>query len=242
MQAKPIEEDANVTTDEQQAKQREMWLTRRATLTERMRRDPLSRTAYEALVERGNIQAELGQYADAAEDYTRALAIIPLGISAREMATLHDNRGVVRMYLGDYYAALADFTAAVERDPTYVYSWANRAYVYNVVGKFVWAVDDAGRALRLKPTLSTALETRGNAYREMGDYAQALADLDASLRVNPGCVQAPYHRALLHHAQGRIADALADVELYLSRPDDQEHAVARREKAERLRTELHMQM
>src|SRR5690242_13691114 len=84
---------------------------------------------YVPLIERGNLYAEAGHYQEAIDDYGAALDLAP------DCALAWDNRGVARLYLLDYYPALADFSQALNCDQTYFYALANRAYVYALLEK-----------------------------------------------------------------------------------------------------------
>ncbi len=180
---------------------------------------------FEPLVERGNLYAEAERFEEAIGDYSAALALSP------ECALVWDNRGVARLYLLDYYAALADFTQAVSYDPVYFYSYANRAYVYALLEKPNWALEDARRALALCPELAPAHTVIGQALLQLGQLEEAVTALTQALALDPGCVQAPFYRAMVWLRLKRPQEARADLQLYLSRSDDQQNSTARQAQA-----------
>lgn len=187
---------------------------------------------FEPLVERGNLYAERGQFEKALADYSRALEIAP------HEALIWDNRGVVRLYLLDYYPALADFSQALSLEPDYFYALANRAYVYALLNKPEWALEDARRALEIEPQHAPAYDVIGQAYTQLGNLEKAFEALSTAMQLDPGCVQAPFHRASVLRQLGRNDEARTDLLLYLSLNDDQQNSTYRRNQAQTWLTEL----
>lgn len=191
---------------------------------------------YVPLVERGNLLAEGGRWQDAIADYSAALRLA----QSPDDALIYDNRGVARLYLLDYYPALADFSQAVTLDPTYFYALANRAYVYALLEKPSWALEDARRALELCPELAPAYDVMGQAYAQLGQLEEALAALTEAIALDAGCVQAPYHRAAVLQRLGRPEEARADLLRYLAMNDDQQNASARQTQAQHWLSEFNL--
>lgn len=92
---------------------------------------------------------------DALEDCDKALETEPL--SRRETVAAHVNRGVIYYNLGEYEAALEDFTQALDLD---VYAQAktlvNRGLTYEALSDDALAKADYKAALELKPDNRTA--------------------------------------------------------------------------------------
>ncbi len=183
---------------------------------------------FEPLIERGNLQADAGHFAEAVADYSAAITLAP------DCALAWDNRGVARLYLLDYYPALADFTQALSLDPVYSFAYANRAYVYCLLRRPEWALQDARQALELQPDMAPALDVMGQALAQLNRLEDSLLYLNRAIQSDSSCVQAPFHRAQVHHRLGHFQQARSDLMLYLSLYDDQQNAAVRRHEAQEL--------
>jgi len=128
--------------------------------TEAVKRQPLA-AVYLA---RGRAQSALGKFAEAVDDYTRALELQP------ENAVAQANRGWAYVVLDAYQLALRDFEKVVAVDPTSADGHNGRAYALVRLGQYRRAVEDAERALKL----STPRNAR-NIYNASRTYAQAAA-------------------------------------------------------------------
>lgn len=94
-----------------------------------------------AHVARGHTQLALGRPAEAEKDYTEALALAP------KFAALYRDRGRVRFTLGNRDGAMADFTAAIDKDPFDPDNHANRGYLRLLQYDFAGAGEDLRKGL-----------------------------------------------------------------------------------------------
>lgn len=85
-------------------------------------------------------------------------------------------RGGIREYYPDNEGALADYSEAIELEPTGG-RYADRAALLRNMGRIEEAVDDATVAYELDPTLDNATQL-ANLRVEQGDFDEALAILD----------------------------------------------------------------
>lgn len=65
---------------------------------------------------------QMGEHAQAIQDYTRALEVEPTNSYALY------NRGITRDRMGDYEAATRDFSAAIQQDPGNADFYHNRGF------------------------------------------------------------------------------------------------------------------
>ena len=102
------------------------------------------------------------------------------------MGELYHKRGVANLKLGDYEAAIADFTEYIAQHPDEKID----QYSYKKIEVYV---------------------NRGNAFFENGDYEAALADYDTIIELQPD--EFSYHkRAELNLNMKQYDSALADLE------------------------------
>lgn len=134
----------------------------------------------EIYVCRGEALGYLGRWKDAENSINQALRHEPY------LATAYNERGNIRRFQRDYDNAIADYTMAINIDPTYYEAYYNRALAYEEKKLFAAAEDDLTRTLALNPTVSQAYEARGRVRAAQRNYDQAIDDLLRYLRVGAG--------------------------------------------------------
>lgn len=100
--------------------------------------------------------------------------------------------------LGNYGAAIASYSRALELKPDFAEAYNNRAYAYMTVKKYEQALPDLDQALRLRPDYVNALMNRGDIYNYYYqiDRARAIADYDRVLELDP---DAPNYTSVCGH-------------------------------------------
>ena len=83
-------------------------------------------------------------------------------------------RGRAKAIVGDYDGALADTDAAIDKDPSNLYNFLNRADVRRMRGEPDLALADVARALKIDANNPITYKLRGDIFDELGDSAQAL--------------------------------------------------------------------
>jgi len=91
------------------------------------------------------------------------------------------NAGVDKLTAGDFVGAIAEFTAALEIDPTDPDAFYNRGYSHHVLGQFEAAANDYGSAIALNPEFADAYGNRCYAAYLLNDYEQAIADCEQAI-------------------------------------------------------------
>jgi len=83
------------------------------------------------------------------------------------MGLAYQGRGTAWLSKASIDEAIADFTRALERDPTIAWAYFNRGLALLVKGKDRQAEEDFAKCLALKPELKSDLEHRAELAREI---------------------------------------------------------------------------
>ncbi len=179
------------------------------------------------LSRRGTAWLRKGEYGKAVEDFTRAIEIAP---DVRD----YINRGVAHRALEQYPQAIADFDAAIHRDPSCAAAFYFRGYCHFDRERYGEAVSDLTEAIQRAPgtpdpsfTLADAYTLRGHAYALEQHPAEAVKDLTQALRLEPrDPVSVHKSRADAHEFAGHPRLAKSDrriaalLEAIGAKPDD----------------------
>jgi tetratricopeptide (TPR) repeat protein len=131
--------------------------------------------------------------------------------SAAEVAMGHFNRGNEYLRLQQLPEAAADYTRALESDPSYAEAYFNRGLTMYYQANLPEAIDDFSKTIRLKPAHLDAFVNRGIAYRAMGDYERALEDFNHVIAIQPAAGNAYFNRGVLFYFNlGKPEQACSD--------------------------------
>ena len=117
--------------------------------------------------------------ADAYNDYGKgelALIEIKRALNAEnqdDIAECIAIRGRAKAIVGDYDGALEDADSAVEKDPSNLYNFLNRADVRHMRGETDEALADIEKALAIDPKKIVSYQLQGNIYDELGEKDKA---------------------------------------------------------------------
>jgi tetratricopeptide (TPR) repeat protein len=161
------------------------------------------------------------------------------GVPAPRTAGTFLDRGITFASRGEYEAAIADFTEALNLDPDMQAAWmlrgralyASVSYVYSMGENFSGvdttiilgavvpqekkavydrAIADFTQATRLDPNNAKAYIERGGAYSAKGDYDRAIADYNQALRLDPNNAVAYSNRGKAYSDKGDYDRAIED--------------------------------
>ncbi len=109
---------------------------------------------------------------------------------ATDQADPYRLRGNAFKELGDYPAALADYSRALELAPD-AYWFNRRGLAYEETKQFELAAADYARAIELAPSWAIAYNNRGFIKLNLKDYTGAKADFEKAISLDPS-VPTPY--------------------------------------------------
>lgn len=112
---------------------------------------------------------------------------------------------------GDYQAAQAEYTRALEYDPKSWVAYLLRAYLFQLQGKNALAIKDLDKTIEFNPTVEAHV-MRGVAYAFSGNDDAALEDYVTAVRIDPAYGSTYKQRAYIHLRRGRFAEAEADIQ------------------------------
>ncbi len=166
------------------------------------------------LFEKGLAALGAGQYAPAAEIFTRVLARAP------GFAPGHNALGLALAGLGRGAAALASYETAARADRSFAAPYINRAILLRDMGRIDEALANLDKAVALQPGDAAGHGNRGSLLMEMGRPAAAVASFDHALALDPTFPYAPGLR-LINKAYicdwTAIDDELADLKARIQR-------------------------
>ncbi|VIO79003.1 TPR repeat-containing protein YrrB [Bradyrhizobium ivorense] len=120
------------------------------------------------------------------------------------------NRGIAFYDRGDLDKARADYTAAIQLDPTNADAFHNRADLMLRNGALEAAIADYSQAVGLNGKFSSAYNGRGNALRERGQVDEAIADFNKAIELDPKSPFAYNGRANALRDKGESEKAIKD--------------------------------
>jgi tetratricopeptide (TPR) repeat protein len=109
-----------------------------------------------------------------------------------------------------YDRAIADFTQAIQLDPTYAAVYSNRGIAYAEKGDYDRAIADYNQAIQFDPTYAAAYSNRGIVYAEKGDYDRAIADYNQAIQLDPTYAAVYSNRGAAYAEKEDYDRAIAD--------------------------------
>ena len=104
--------------------------------------------------------------------------------------------------------AIADFTKAIELDPTH--ASYNKGLVHAAKDELDLAIAAYTEAIRLDPSYAVAYNSRGNSHVAKGERELAIADFDAAIRLDPKLSVAYSNRCAAYSYKADMERAIAD--------------------------------
>ncbi len=130
----------------------------------------------------------------------------------REEPNACNERGVAFARQGRYQQAIAEFSRAIQRNPTFVEAFHNRALVYVAIGNLGQGVSDLSVVVQIRPQCLDGYNRRGRLHLSMERYDEAVADFEKVIEIDSQRVEAYFLRALACYAQGRYEEAWEDLD------------------------------
>jgi tetratricopeptide (TPR) repeat protein len=162
---------------------------------------------------RGQAHMALNEFANAKEDFSKALEI-------REFAEGFMFRGICLNRIGDNENAVLDITKALEINPKYAEALFHRAVVLDWMKMRDAALNDINKALGLNPENANFLAIKGLILNNLGRHEDAIYILDAL----PKQPDASYIMAIAFESLGRPGDAIRCLDSAI-RMDENDHTL-----------------
>jgi len=113
---------------------------------------------------------------------------------------------------GQYDAAIAEYTRAIELKPDFAAAYNNRGYAAYSKYDGSDPLPDLNRALQLRPNFPHAYNTRGCIHMGSGRVNEALADFNRAIQLQPDYPRAFRNRGSVLMKKGRYSAAFSDFE------------------------------
>ena len=98
-------------------------------------------------------------------------------------AKQHYDKGVEYGQQGRFDDAIAEYTKAIELDPSLAEAYGNRGNAYRALGEVQRAIADYAEAIRLNPQDAGAYASRALAYTALGKDRSAERDIDKAVEL-----------------------------------------------------------
>jgi tetratricopeptide (TPR) repeat protein len=113
-------------------------------------------------------------------------------------------------------AAIAEYTKAIELNPTDPDFYNNRGAAHSVRGAFDRSIADHTQAIQMDPNFGNAYRNRASSYLIAGEPAEVLLDVQKSLELRPGHLATLVLRGGIFEVLSRQEEAIADYQRALS--------------------------
>lgn len=123
----------------------------------------------------------------------------------------YNQRGITLAKSGQYESALAAFSRAIRKDPTYADAYHNRSLVYTAIGNLGQAAADIGKIVEIRPQFIEGHLHRARLHMSFDNYDEALADFANAIAIDPRCAEAYFKRALVYYAKSQYDKAWNDI-------------------------------
>jgi len=171
---------------------------------------PYSNALYQNLAAR---QLAAGDMSEGLATIQRGLKLFPEDDALRSLAqrTSADGltqRGIIQFKQGDRQAAMAQFQAAVQSNPSDAVAHDYIGVILGEAGKLNEAIVEFDHAIRLHPELPDPHFHLGLAYKQTGRINDAISEYQEALRLNPAMQEAQYSLSAICAKLGDLDGAI----------------------------------
>ncbi|WP_299826004.1 tetratricopeptide repeat protein [uncultured Pontibacter sp.] len=208
-------------------------------LTEVINFQSLSNTLlYSALEHRAISHISEEKYVEAIKDLDRIIE------NCKDYQTpVYFNRGICYKNLGDYEAAINDFSQHISSNPEDVNGYCEKAFCKEIILKRHLEknqpkheeycnnlIAEYSRIIELTPSKGYYLLNRAEIYLRLNQQQNALSDFDKLILLQPSRTKLYIKRAKIHEKLGNFSDAVNDLDIVLTRkPSEIEFYILRAE-------------
>lgn len=142
----------------------------------------------------------------AEQDKNKAIELYSQVIQLDESnAGAYNNRGTIKIELGNPDGAIEDFNKTIELEPNYAGAYNNRGNSKMRIGDINGALDDYNKAAELSPKEKEIYQNRAMLKQKLKDYNGAIADYNQAIELDP-------KNAELYNNRGNAKADVLDVE------------------------------
>jgi len=116
-------------------------------------------------------------------------------------------RGLISYQSGEFSKSLADFDAAIARQPGNDQFYRGRSLARSAIGDAVGGLQDAERLVALAPQMGESYYARAVALAGLGRDREAIPDLERAIRIRPELVYVHEGLARAHERLGESEEA-----------------------------------
>jgi tetratricopeptide (TPR) repeat protein len=138
------------------------------------------------------------------------------GLTGVNVPAVYNNRGNAWINKGLLNNAIADFTAAIQRDPNFVDAYRNRGLAWHRSGNFDPAIADFNYAIERAANSAPLYNARGSALLSKGEFNRAIADFDRAIALDSRYAAAFNNRGLALQSLRLFDRAIADFNRVIS--------------------------
>ncbi|HUI97687.1 MAG TPA: tetratricopeptide repeat protein, partial [Xanthobacteraceae bacterium] len=144
--------------------------------------------------------------------------------SASDLVGDYVNRGNAHADRHELDAAIADYSAVIDRVPTNAVAYYDRGDAFRMKRDYDKAIADYDRAIALNPKYEDAFVNRGAAYAGKGDLDRAISDYTVALYLDGADAAAYRNRGDAYVDQGETRLAMEDYDEAIRRAPGDESA------------------
>jgi len=167
---------------------------------------------------RGLINAELGRFSAAEEDFIKTVGRDPRHVNA------YISLAELRLQLDKVQFALNHVNNAIGLDPNNRRAYLVRSKIYVRQMDYPKAIDDISKNLLMNPDDEEMYFVRGCYYQDFTQHPNAINDFTKVLMINPKNAEALYKRAYSYEQIGNFKAAIKDYEALSSLSEFDEEA------------------
>jgi len=222
--------------------------------TNALKKSPINHPSVKALYGIGTVYQSRGMYADAIEQYQRALKIKPgymkiylnlaesymmtgekkKSLEILDMLLSRDGSDYYALYLkgllyhmdGDYENAVKNYKAALRIKPAMLIAKSNLGAVYIGLGRLDEAMDETRAVIKTDPDDVESHNNLGTIYQRKGDTAYALREFNLALDINPSYVPAYINIALVYISTDDKEKAAEELKKAIAIDPENKNAIA----------------
>ncbi len=138
------------------------------------------------------------------------LQTIPSAKVDENDAEFYHLRGFAHRKNGNYYAAISDYTKAIELNPKHFKAYFNRGFSYDKLGQYEQAIENYTKALEIDPSNAYTYYNRGISYDRLNNFEAAIVNFTKAIEIDPSNADFYHNRGFSYRKLGNYKQAISD--------------------------------